>query len=109
MQHDHYVSASLERFAVAGFLIPAVAQIPLVLECRDIQLASQINCLVGTAVINQEHLVNDIEGKLLVCLAQCPSGVVRRHDYDNSFFVEHVIVSSSVLSKLLGEFKIRSF
>jgi hypothetical protein len=69
-----------------------------VLECGDIQLASQINRLVGTAVINQEHLVNDIEGKLLICLAQRPSGVVRWHHYNNFFPVKHVIVSSDLFS-----------
>jgi hypothetical protein len=88
MLHDIDVRTSLECFAVSGFLIPAIAQIPLVLECDDIQLARQINRLVGTAVINQKHLINDVEGKLFVCLAQCPGGVVRRHDYDNFFFVE---------------------
>ena len=99
MQHDHDVRPSLESFAVAGFLIPAVAQIPLVLECCDIQLAHQINRLVGTAVINQKHLINDVEGKLFICLAQCPGGVVGRHDYHNFFFVEQC---DSLLRSLLA-------
>jgi hypothetical protein len=55
------------------------------LECRDIKLARQSHCLVRTAVINQQHLVNYIERKVFICLAQRPSGVVRRHNYDNFF------------------------
>jgi hypothetical protein len=64
-----------------------------VLECRNIEFACQRNCLVGTADINKEHFVNNIEGEPFVCLAQCPCGIVGRHDYHDFLFVKHVVIS----------------
>jgi hypothetical protein len=58
------------------FLIPAITQVPFVLEYRNVEFARQSHCLIRTAIINKESFVNNIKGTLFVCLAQCSCGVV---------------------------------
>src|SRR6266542_1270647 len=108
MQHDHNVRTSLKSFTVASFLIPAVTQVRSVLERGDVEFARQSHCLVRTAVVNKEHFVNNIKGEFFICLAQCPGGIVRRHDYDNFLFVKHGGYLLSALLDCGGKVKVQS-
>jgi hypothetical protein len=84
MQHYDNVGITLERFAVARFLITPVPEILPVAKRLQAELARQRNCVVRTGVIDEQHRIDNFEWYLEDSLAECLLGIISRHD-DHDF------------------------
>ena len=89
MQHHHNVCMTIESSLVTRLLISAVPSVPVMHDGRDAECRRLRRRVVPAAVVNENDLVNDVFGHILVRVFQCFSGVVRRHDNDDAFSVKH--------------------
>src|SRR5438105_4171685 len=91
MDHNHDVRAGLEREAIAGFLIASVTLIDLVLVyLNPLKALSNRNRIIPAPVIDQNNQIHQLLlAHFGVRLAQCPGGVVSRHDDDYLFIAIH--------------------
>ncbi len=89
MQHDDDVRAAAQRFAVTGFLVAAVAQILFVDEGSQAKFVGDLGGSVVAAVVHQNHFVDKVLGDLAISLFQRFRRVIRGHDHENAFTVQH--------------------
>ena len=83
VDHHDDLGAALERFAVAGLLVAAVAEVALVDDDRESQLLGQRHGAVLRAVVDQDHLVDRAFRDVLDRLLKGLFRVVRGHHHDD--------------------------
>ena len=63
MQHNNNISPQFKGFPVAGFLITSIPFIIVVADyMTNTQRAGYVNGIVWTSVINEDYIVDEIEG-----------------------------------------------
>ncbi|MEY3456972.1 MAG: hypothetical protein RL215_129 [Planctomycetota bacterium] len=67
MNHHDDISAAEECFGVAGFLVASVARVSLVLNDGQSQSPGYFDCLITTAVINEDNLIHSPRRDISEC------------------------------------------
>ena len=75
VQHDDQIGAAFQRQPIAGLLVPAVPLVPFVAEHEKVVPARDLDRVVGTEVVHQYDVVDDIHRDF----AQRPLERARRH------------------------------
>ena len=88
MQHDDYIGAGGESFAIAGLLIAAIAVIAVVLEDLQAEAAREIDSLVGAVIIHEDADIDQV-GQLSDGDLEGLLRVVSGHYYRYAFAVDH--------------------
>src|SRR5262249_9541014 len=88
VDHHDDVGAGAKGFAVAGFLIGAVAVVAIVNEQFQSKLAGDLGGLIGAAVVHQDDQVDHIAGQVRIGHVEGFGGVIGRHHHHDFGFVQ---------------------
>src|SRR5215472_19382907 len=89
MQHNYDIRASIERCAVAGFLVGAVTFIVIVGNRNNTKLLGKLQCLIGTCVVHKDNVVYDIDRDLGERPSERERGIKRRQNNTKSISNYH--------------------
>ena len=83
VEHHDHVGATLRRLEVAGLLVASVADLMGMPDHVDLELAGQVDGLVGRGVIDQDHLVDRVPGISSKVAFRGGGGLPGRRDHDD--------------------------
>ena len=89
MQHHDDVGPVFERQRVTRLLVAAVATVGGMAMRQDAELRSNRDGRIVARVIDQQHFVDDVVRKGRVARGQRLFRVIRGHDDDDFFSVQH--------------------
>ena len=92
VKHDHDVGTEIECCAVAGLLIAAIASIAIVTNhVLNPELTSNGRCVVARMIVDENNIVDNVEGDLEIGHFKGLRSVVRWKHHDDGFAVDHSI------------------
>lgn len=101
MQHDDQIGAAFQRQAIAGLLVPAVPLVPFVAGHEKVVPARDLDRVVGTEVIHQYDVVDDIHRDFPQRPLERAAGIVSRQHNANFLVVDHAQRSPLILPGII--------
>src|SRR5215831_5244883 len=107
MQHNYDIRASIERCAVAGFLVCAVTFIVIVGNRNNTKLLGKLQRLISACVVDKDNVVYDIDRDLGERPSERERGIKRRQNNTKSISKYHDL-ANPILTPELRKFRILS-
>ena len=89
MDHDNDVRPEIQGRPVTALLVPAVPQVFLVDDGFDSDAHSDFRRAVVAGVVDENHVIDDLERNLGVGLLERILSVIGGHHHDDFFTVQH--------------------
>jgi glyoxylase-like metal-dependent hydrolase (beta-lactamase superfamily II) len=89
MDHDNDVRPEFQGRPVTALLVPAISQVFLVDDGFDSDAKGDFRRAVVAGVIDENHVIDDLERDLAVGLLERIFRVVGGHHHDDHFTVHH--------------------
>jgi hypothetical protein len=83
MDHDHDIGAELHGLDIAGFLVPAVAPVPVVDEDAEAELPGEGDGAVPARIVDEDDVIDPFPGDVVERPFERLLGVIGGHDDDD--------------------------